>query len=466
MGAFDGAINAIQNRIGILSAGSPFGGSPLANNAAPIFSGLQGKSPFSGTALSGQGPNFTGFTGGSSPFGNPFGAGSGSPFNNPLGGGGSPFGNVGFGTIANPYQGTANDPFGTGKGRPIVQPTSGTTTYSNGDSYGPSTLDGVGAQRWLQGQRADSPLIGITPEIVAYARSRGVDPGMLFGVLKAESQFAADGAMGTRQNNPGNIMAPGADPANGRIILRSYGSMLEGVKAMVDLFAGYGATYGAKTVEDMIATYYVGPEAYKKYGLDANDAGGRGPGGNGTVRDYLAGKVYPTMQAFGAQATSAKGTVTKGIQATWGGIGNPTITQEFGKTDFSEGNPIYDYGAQFGTEGHTGLDVGLPDGSRLFAPVGGTIVIAGGSGFYKDESGTRNPATSGEIRIKLDNGDEVILGHTASISVRVGQRVRPGDFLGASGTANGPHLHLEYRRYTPGKTGSGYTIVDPRTVLR
>lgn len=320
MGAFDGAIGAIQERLGTLSGGSPFGGSPFTN-ANPGFTGVSGGTPFKNNPFATTGSPFGNpFGGGGSPFGNPFGSGGGSPFGNPFGGGGgSPFGNpFGQGTIANPFNGSASDPFGTGKGAaPTKSNGSSSTTFFGGGEWTPSTLDGAGAQKWLLGQRADSPLVGIAPDIVAYARSKGVDPGMLFGVLKSESQFASDGAMGTRQNNPGNIMAPGADPANGKIILRSYSTLLDGVKAMVDLFASYGQQYGATTTEAQIATYYVGPEAYKKYGLQANDAGGAGAGGNGTVQDYLEKKVYPTMQAFGATRLATSGSTNGVRNANW-----------------------------------------------------------------------------------------------------------------------------------------------------
>jgi hypothetical protein len=38
--------------------------------------------------------------------------------------------------------------------------------------------------------------------------------------------------------------------------------------------------------------------------------------------------------------------------------------------------------------------------------------------------------------------------------------VKPGQLVAYSGTANGDHVHVEYRKKTPGKN-SGYTLVDP-----
>jgi murein DD-endopeptidase MepM/ murein hydrolase activator NlpD len=65
----------------------------------------------------------------------------------------------------------------------------------------------------------------------------------------------------------------------------------------------------------------------------------------------------------------------------------------------------------------------------------------------------------------MDNGDQVILGHMSQITVPVGTRVGPGMAVGKSGSDNGAHVHVEYRRKTPGATSSGYTIIDPRTAL-
>lgn len=333
-------------------------------------------------------------------------------------------------------------------------------------------LDGVGVQGWLRQQAPNSPLVAAAPELVDYAQQKGVDPALLFGLLQKESASGSDNGQGTQRNNPGNIMAPGADPAHGVIKLEAYPTMVAGARAMVDTLAGYQQAYGAMfgrqlTATDMVAIYYVGPEAYKKYGLNANDAGGQGPGGNGTVSDYVARYVQPTQAAFQqfqkptAATSGAKGGGT-GYTAAWGG-GDKPVTQEFGPTDFSQGNSIYDYGADYGVSGHTGVDVGLARGSKLYSPVAGTVLKAGGTGYFKDEDygDPGDQAGRGELKIQLDNGDQIILGHTSAINVKVGQRVNPGDFVGLSGSANGDHLHYEVR-VRDSSLSSGYRIVDPR----
>jgi murein DD-endopeptidase MepM/ murein hydrolase activator NlpD len=48
--------------------------------------------------------------------------------------------------------------------------------------------------------------------------------------------------------------------------------------------------------------------------------------------------------------------------------------------------------------------------------------------------------------------------------VRVGQVVRASQPVGVSGSANGPHVHVEVRVVDPA-LASGYRVVDPRAYL-
>jgi murein DD-endopeptidase MepM/ murein hydrolase activator NlpD len=159
----------------------------------------------------------------------------------------------------------------------------------------------------------------------------------------------------------------------------------------------------------------------------------------------------------------------------------PSITQEFGPTDFSRGNSMYDYQADYGIPpdqfGHTGVDYGTTLDTKLYSPVAGKVVTAGGTCFFQSEdrltpngscpSGSISNAGTGELKIQLSDGTEVILGHMHQIAVKVGDQVSVGQYVGLSGTANGPHVHLEYRTPdTPNhRTASGLEIVDPRKYL-
>lgn len=157
--------------------------------------------------------------------------------------------------------------------------------------------------------------------------------------------------------------------------------------------------------------------------------------------------------------------------AIWGNIPGVNITQ--GNLEVNDwvlkntstkyggrvnGRGMYDYAVeQFGQMGHPGVDYGMSYGTPIYTPVSGTVILNGGTGFYGDDGGG-----IGEIRLRLDNGHELIFGHMASSKVRVGQRINAGAMIGGSGTAgSGAHLHLEYRVPNP-QSPSGWSSVDPK----
>ena len=158
------------------------------------------------------------------------------------------------------------------------------------------------------------------------------------------------------------------------------------------------------------------------------------------------------------------------ISAVWGGIDGVTTTQRNGEVNewtVGAGSGYYDYSTSVlgYANAHPGNDYGMPYNTRIFTPVGGIVEIAGGSGYYNDEAQMGRPQT-GEIRIRLDNGHNLIFGHMAGIHVSAGDRVNPGQYVGLSGTAgSGPHLHLEYR--IPDQSlSSGWRSIDPEDALR
>lgn len=136
------------------------------------------------------------------------------------------------------------------------------------------------------------------------------------------------------------------------------------------------------------------------------------------------------------------------------------LSQEFGHTAFSIAHHSwYAYGARYGLDGyeHTGLDVSMPAGTWLYSPVDGTVIIAGGTPYFTFYG--NGQVGVGELLIRTDDGHEVILGHMARITVRAGDRVKAGQFVGLSGGENGDHLHLETRER---QRGGFLAIVDPR----
>ena len=147
--------------------------------------------------------------------------------------------------------------------------------------------------------------------------------------------------------------------------------------------------------------------------------------------------------------------VTADIGIMWGHQ-DFGYSQPFGLTDFAlspQGRAWYEHYAldENGNYiGHPALDVSMPIGTPLYAPVSGTVHAVGGLGYEKDDLGDY-PYT-GSFQIITDDGYYVHMGHMRSIdnNLKIGDRIEPGMYVGTSGTAgSGPHLHIEVREYKP-----------------
>lgn len=189
------------------------------------------------------------------------------------------------------------------------------------------------------------------------------------------------------------------------------------------------------------------------------------------TREYMAkyggpGGMVGTPQGGWNGNVSTHGTSTYAPpagSALWSITGGTPygISQGFGMTDFAMYSEYanagaYDYATQYGGNGHIGLDISTPFRTPIYAPVGGTIVTSGGTGYYRDVMG----GGIGELKLVTDNGDEIIFGHMNS-GIPVGTRVTPGMQIGLSGGENGYHFHLEVRK-AGASTPSGFQAVDPR----
>lgn len=292
-------------------------------------------------------------------------------------------------------------------------------------------------------------------DLIDQAAARyGIDGDAIQAVMMIESggnpgAVSSAGARGLMQVMPFHFQ-PGEDGFDPRT------NVFKGASILADNYRRYGNW-------DKAVAAYLGAIDANGNIIAAQDANGTdGFAYARLFNDNLA----RIKRARGATASAGNGA---GLAGLFGGR-TFGVTQGFGRTEFStgQGADIYDFGGEFGLDGdeHTGWDLGAPVGTNVYLPAGlaGTVTIAGGSGYYRDESGTRDPATSGEVRILLDNGMELILGHNAAINVRAGQRVTAGTLLGQTGWANGAHLHVEVRRRDP-STRSGWRIVDPRILF-
>jgi len=103
-----------------------------------------------------------------------------------------------------------------------------------------------------------------------------------------------------------------------------------------------------------------------------------------------------------------------------------TVTEYFGTRRSYNGGPV-------GACGHEGMDIGLPQGTPVYAPARGRVVFTGLT------------QVRGNLTV-IDHGIGVFSAffHQVEILVKVGQMVEPGMLIGKVGTtglSTGPHLH-------------------------
>ena len=94
-------------------------------------------------------------------------------------------------------------------------------------------------------------------------------------------------------------------------------------------------------------------------------------------------------------------------------------------------------GGYWETGYHTGIDFATAYGTPVVSVAGATVAQTGWDGSYGNQ-----------IRLTLENGDQVWYNHLAAIEVNVGDTVLKGQEIGRvgeTGNAYGYHLHFEYR---------------------
>lgn len=116
-------------------------------------------------------------------------------------------------------------------------------------------------------------------------------------------------------------------------------------------------------------------------------------------------------------------------EGVWGLPVQGKITSVFGARRSYNGGPFVSH--------HTGVDFKAPEGTPVFAPAGGRVVLA-------EELAVRGKA------VVLDHGLGVYSGywHLSGIAVQAGEEVTRGQLLGwvgNTGLSTGPHLHWEVK---------------------
>ncbi|MEZ4200757.1 MAG: peptidoglycan DD-metalloendopeptidase family protein, partial [Candidatus Paceibacterota bacterium] len=115
-------------------------------------------------------------------------------------------------------------------------------------------------------------------------------------------------------------------------------------------------------------------------------------------------------------------------------LDNIVITQYFGYTKFALQNQ-----GVYKNNMHNGVDLGAPTGTKIYAPLTGTVRNTGNTdavpGCY---------SWGKWILIDHPNGLSTLFAHLSHIGVSPGQKVSTGDvvgYVGNTGYSTGPHLH-------------------------
>lgn len=452
---FGGLVSGLGDRLA--SVAGALGSSPLFGG------GFDARSPFGGQGFSASSPfQNQGFQA-QSPFQGQ-GWQVGSPFQGQDFSAQSPFAGQGFQTQSpfagsNPFAGLPDPRLSS---QPPASAAPATTAPNTTGGANPSlgTLSGQQINDWIARTRPNSPLAGKGDYIAQQAQQAGVPVAVVLGIMMQESQLGADGSYLPTQNNFTGLTGSGWQGQTGTTsgmarAFATFGTPEDGIRAAIQNLA---QGYKGLTIRQAVAKWLTG---------DPNGAGDEQ--GNSTAA-YLS-TMQSVFQGLGVswnpdaplsapqQAPAASG-AGAGLMAVTNGQGS--IMQGFGSTDYSRAHPeTYAFGSVYGLDGssHTGIDIGVPRGTALYSPVAGTVSFSGGTGYYQDTPSGNAPGT-GELMITLDDGTQVILGHTSRILPAVGTRVAAGQLVALSGESDGAHVHVEVRvpdRSMPG----GYRIVDP-----
>lgn len=85
---------------------------------------------------------------------------------------------------------------------------------------------------------------------------------------------------------------------------------------------------------------------------------------------------------------------------------------------------------------HKGIDLAIPEGTDLLSPVKGYVSEV--FNYHSQNAGLG-------LKVKMQNGQELIFGHMSKISVNKGDIISVGERLGLSGSTGettGAHLHI------------------------
>jgi murein DD-endopeptidase MepM/ murein hydrolase activator NlpD len=115
-------------------------------------------------------------------------------------------------------------------------------------------------------------------------------------------------------------------------------------------------------------------------------------------------------------------------------IDSPYITQYFGYTKFAMTTAAYKNNM------HNGVDFGAPTGTKIYAPLTGTVRMTGNTDLVPGCYSWGKWAL-----VDHPNGLSTLYAHMSQIAVSIGQKINTGEvvgYVGSTGYSTGPHLHF------------------------
>ncbi|MDF1613955.1 peptidoglycan DD-metalloendopeptidase family protein [Desulfurivibrio dismutans] len=151
------------------------------------------------------------------------------------------------------------------------------------------------------------------------------------------------------------------------------------------------------------------------------------------------------LPRFGGGAASPVAHRTTAIEAT--PLGDTLQPPALGRISSEFGRRLHPIAGH--EQHHDGLDIVLPQGTPIKPVAAGTVIAAGDNGNYG-------------LTVDIDHGNGLSsrYAHLSRILVQPGQQITAGQTIarsGATGLANGPHLHLEIHQ--------DRQPIDPLTML-
>lgn len=143
---------------------------------------------------------------------------------------------------------------------------------------------------------------------------------------------------------------------------------------------------------------------------------------------------------FGSTVSNFSGALNAaGLCWPLGDVGQDSITQHFG--------------GMYSGEPHKGLDIGVPEGTPIYAATDGKVTVANDYDSWGYSWGYY-------VKINHSSVHDTLYAHMSRVAVTEGQYVKQGDligYVGSTGNSSGPHLHFEL--YLDG------TRVDPEPYI-